>query len=94
MHDISGKFRVKIGPMGLEEFESCLPGRERANRIALIIDRYVTDMLEYDVKLELRSADVPPLVLGTSRRLGQNTWLNRPDDRTTSRLVSYVRDDA
>lgn len=94
MFDISGKFRVKLGPMGLDEFESCLPGRERANRIALIVDQYVTDMLEYDVKLELRSADVPPLVLGDSRRLGQNTWLNKPYDRTTSRLVAYTRDAA
>ena len=90
VRDHSGKFRVALGPVDLGQFESCLPGGDGAQRIGSIVDRYVTDFLDYDVRLDLRSADVPPMILGERRRnLGLNTWLRRPKSEFAIRIVSY-----
>jgi type VI secretion system protein ImpH len=90
VRDYSGKFRVVLGPLGLAEFESCLPGHRGAERIRSVVDRYVTDFLDYDVRLDLKSVEVPPMILGERRRnLGLNTWLRRPKTEHTTRIVSY-----
>jgi type VI secretion system protein ImpH len=88
--DLSGKFRIKVGPLELNGFESCLPGGTGAAAIQRVVDAYVTDFLDYDVELVVQVEDIPPMVLGERRRrLGLNTWLGRPIPRYSRRLVHY-----
>ncbi|MBT8401185.1 MAG: type VI secretion system baseplate subunit TssG [Rhodothermia bacterium] len=88
--DIAGKYQVILGPLGLEQFEACLPGRPGANKIRYLTRMYAPDFLDYDVILRLRTAEVPKPRLGDQRRkLGLNMWLGRPSGDITERTVKY-----
>ena len=91
IHDQSGKFRLEIGPLGLDAFRSLLPGRGGASRVAALVRLYLTDLLDYDVALLLRADEAPPLRLGDtdSARLGRNALLGRPQGDLVRRRVRY-----
>lgn len=92
IYDESGKFRLEIGPVGLDAFRDLLPGRATASRVAALVRLYSSDMLDYDVDLLLRSPEAPPLVLGDteSARLGRNAYLGTPQTPLVRRRVRYV----
>ncbi|MEM1043035.1 MAG: type VI secretion system baseplate subunit TssG [Bacteroidota bacterium] len=90
--DAGGKFRVVLGPMGLEDFEAYLPGGARADALGWLVGLYAPDHLDFDVRLLLRTGDVPGLRLGDrTARLGENTWVGRPREAViTERIVAYA----
>ena len=92
IYDESGKFRLEIGPLGLDAFRDLLPGRGGASRVAALVRLYTSDTLDYDVDLLLKSAEAPPLVLGDteSARLGRNAHLGTPTTPLVRRRVRYV----
>lgn len=92
LHDESGKFRVEIGPLGLGDFRSLLPGGALASRVGQLVQLYVSDMLDYDVDLLLRSPEAPRLRLGdtSSARLGRNAHLGTPRTPLVRRRVRYM----
>ncbi len=69
------KFRIRIGPMGLEEYQRLLPGGESLARLRAVVRNYVGDALDWDVNLILRREEVPRAVLGQTVRLGQTSWI-------------------
>lgn len=73
--DCQHKFRIIVGPMGLEEFRRFLPGSDSLRRLVAWVRNYVGDELLWDVNLVLKKEEVPPLVLGAETRLGWTTWL-------------------
>jgi len=88
--DHQHKFRVRLGPLTLRQYEDFLPGRRAgggaatrpggSGRSALeqLVDwvrLYSCFELDWDVRLCLAAADVPPLKLGAGARLGWTTWL-------------------
>jgi type VI secretion system protein ImpH len=78
MFDRSGKFRVKVGPLGFEAFSRFLPGGSAAAEIAQVVRFYCTDPLDFDLHVTLRGEEVPDLPLagtGVLGRLSQTTWL-------------------
>lgn len=89
--DVSGKFRLRVGPMGREDFEAFLPGGERAEALAYLVRLYAPDHLDFDVLLLLEAEQMPALRLGDRRaRLGENTWLGRPHGAPLAeRIVAY-----
>ena len=90
--DAGGKFRVVLGPMGLEDFESYLPGGDKADALGYLVRLYAPDFLDFDVLLKLKTKDRPPLRLGDrNARLGENTWVGRPPETVvTERTVTYA----
>lgn len=90
--DAGGKFRVVLGPMGLDDFESYLPGGEKADALGYLVRLYAPDFLDFDVLLKLKTEDRPALRLGDrSARLGENTWVGRPPETVvTERTVTYA----
>jgi type VI secretion system protein ImpH len=90
--DAGGKFRVVLGPMGLDDFESYLPGGEKADAIGYLVRLYTPDFLDFDVLLRLKTEDRPALRLGDrGARLGENTWVGRPPETVvTERIVTYA----
>ncbi len=89
--DATGKFRLLLGPLTLEQYLSLLPGGEYAGRLKYIVRLYVRDYLDYDAVLKLRTREIPPLRLGDrALRLGLTTWLGIPDAAMTSREVAYT----
>lgn len=90
--DAGGKFRVVLGPMGLDDFEAYLPGGPKADALGYLVRLYAPDFLDFDVLLRLKTQDRPALRLGDrSSRLGENTWVGRPPETVvTERVVTYA----
>ena len=75
--DRQHKFRIRMGPISLAQYESFLPGAEPLKKLVDWVRLYLGLELEWDVQLRLARAEVPRLVLGRGRRLGWTTWLGR-----------------
>jgi type VI secretion system protein ImpH len=78
-------FGVKMGPMGIDDYMSLLPGSDRQLELREIVDVMNGDCLDYEINLELKKEEVPPLQLSTDKaRLGWSTWLGRSERMDTS----------
>lgn len=71
------KFRIVIGPLSLADYERFLPGGHSLRLLVDWVRNYVRDGLDWDVRLQLRQADVPRLKLGRHARLGYTSWVLR-----------------
>ncbi|WP_299044429.1 type VI secretion system baseplate subunit TssG [uncultured Tateyamaria sp.] len=71
----SAKFRLKIGPLSLRDYERLLPGGGSLPRLRAIVRNYVGDALDWDVNLVLRHDEIPKAQLGHTMRLGQTSWI-------------------
>jgi type VI secretion system protein ImpH len=77
--DCQMKFRVRMGPMSLPDYQRFLPGTPSLHRLHDWVRLYSGDELEWDVQLILRKEEVPALRLGQSGNLGWSTWIgNQP----------------
>ncbi len=85
LKDRSGKFRIALGPLGLEQFENFLPGGAQFEILRQLTSLYAPDLLEFDIKLILKGEEIPNLWLAATgtARLGYSSW-----------LISRQRDDA
>ena len=75
--DVSGKFRLRLGPLTKEQFESFLPGTRNLAELAQIVRWYVGNQFDFDIQLELLAEAVPEIQLDESGNalLGFNSWL-------------------
>lgn len=73
--DLTGKFRLWIGPVGIERYRAFLPGLPDRRRLSDLIDATVRARLDYEVVLIVRDEEVPPWRLGQSGALGHDAWL-------------------
>ncbi|GGM08406.1 type VI secretion system baseplate subunit TssG [Pseudooceanicola nanhaiensis] len=69
------KFRLRIGPLSLPEYERLLPGGASLGRLRAIVRSYAGDALDWDVNLVLRAGETPAPILGQAVRLGQTSWI-------------------
>jgi len=77
--DRQSKFRVRLGPLGLLDYERLLPGGDSLPRLVAVVRNYAGDQLSWDLNLVLKQAEVPSIRLGAAGRLGWSTWLtSRP----------------
>ncbi|MBU0641313.1 MAG: type VI secretion system baseplate subunit TssG [Planctomycetes bacterium] len=74
LFDRSGKFRVKLGPVGFEQYVRFLPPGDAAAELREIVHFYCDDPLEFDVEVTLRGDDVPDTPLGEQGMLGRLSW--------------------
>ncbi len=77
VRDRAGAFRIRIGPLSVDQYRSLLPGSAGLERLARLMRLYVRSPLIFDVELELRAPEVPPLRLAPSEglHLGWMSWL-------------------
>lgn len=76
--DRQHRFRLRLGPLDLTQYESFLPGGAALPRLAALVRQYLCFELDWDVRLVIRKVEVPRTRLGRSGRLGWTTWLGRP----------------
>jgi type VI secretion system protein ImpH len=89
--DRQHKFRIRLGPLTLDQYESFLPGGAPLRKLADWVRMYLCFELDWDVLLLLERDEVPPLMLGKRQRLGWTTWLGR---RRSSTHADDLRLDA
>jgi type VI secretion system protein ImpH len=91
--DCQMKFRVRLGPLTLKDFERFLPGKTGLRRLHDWVQLYTGGELDWDVQLVLRKEEVPPIKIGQSGRLGWTTWIGtrtKPTDPDEVVLSSDV----
>jgi len=80
--DRQHKFRVHLGPLTYEQYESFLPGGGRLRELVDWVRLYLCYELDWDVRLQLQANEVPRIQLGRTHRLGWTTWVGRRPART------------
>jgi type VI secretion system protein ImpH len=71
--DLSGKFRVVIGPLAAAPFESFLPNGTNHLLAKQLIETFLFEPLDYDIEVLLQSIDLITVELGMDNaRLGEN----------------------
>lgn len=101
VRDVSGKFRLHIGPIGRADFAALLPGQALFEEVVRLVRLLVRDRLSFDLVLHLWRDDAPPWRLGAHApdaiRLGYNAWAGQPKSDPAVVLAadeSTDRDDA
>ena len=86
--DCQQKFRIKIGPLDIDNYKRFLPGGRSMARLKRWLDYYVGIELEWDVNLILKKEDVPKTMLSEGSLLGYTSWLgNRTSPKDADDLV-------
>jgi len=77
--DVQHKFRIVVGPLEWEDFESLLPGGTRLDPLQALVRQYVGFEFNWDLRLILRREEVPAWQLGAEKGvglLGRTSWMN------------------
>lgn len=89
--DCSGAVRLRLGPMGLSQYERLLPGAPGGDRLAAWMRNYLGDELWWEATLILRKDEVPRARLGAGARLGYTTWIRSGADADADRADVRIR---
>jgi type VI secretion system protein ImpH len=85
------KFRVVLGPLNRGQFRSMLPEGRGLRRLNALVQNYVGDEIDWDLRLVLDERTDEPMKLGGTR-LGWDAWLGTiPDKRDRQDLLLYPR---
>jgi len=87
VHDTSGNFEVRLGPLAAEDYMKLMPDGDDMNQLRELVDVMNSDGLDYEVTLILRGAEVPRAQLNSPlTRLGWSSWLGetRGEDQTVT----------
>ncbi len=90
--DVQHKFRLRIGPMSLAEFERYLPGGTRFVQSRDWVRNYVGVELAWDAQMVLKRDEVPAARLGMYGKLGWTSWLGMPPGRRNSDADDVILD--
>ncbi len=69
------KFRIVMGPLALEEYETLLPAGNRLKNLLDLVSNYLGFEFNWDVNLILKKDEIPSMQLGQHSRLGWTSWL-------------------
>lgn len=89
--DRQHNFRVHVGPLDLEVFESLLPQGKALPAVKALVEQYIGLELAWDLKLRLKPDQVKPCRLGQHGRLGWTSWLGMKDRQRSVELVLAPR---
>jgi type VI secretion system protein ImpH len=79
------RFRIALGPLRQEQFQSLLPGTPGWKRITALVRSYVGDELKWDLRLMVAEDAIRPARLGGDAQLGRTSWLVAHSNRTRAR---------
>ena len=77
VRDAQHKFRLKLGPLSRQQFDSFLPGTKNANQLVHWLRQYIGIELSWDALLELDKNEVNGIRLGQATPLGLGSWLGK-----------------
>jgi type VI secretion system protein ImpH len=78
VQDFQGAFRITLCPLSAEQYRLFLPGSDAFRRIVRLTRFYVSDPLQFDLRMVIKPEEVPPLRLlpESGLPLGQMSWLS------------------
>ncbi len=88
--DVSGKFRICVGPLSFAKFRGLLPDAAGYASLRRLVPFLLKDQLDYDLALTLRGTEIPVLELSPDcpARLGWSTWLGQAPERDSEVVLS------
>jgi type VI secretion system protein ImpH len=90
--DCMGRVCVDLGPMDFADYLDFTPGSRNLNLLKKLLDLYLNDGLEYDVRFIIRSRTILRLPLKDHRlKLGISYWMGRPAAETVGVHYPYER---
>lgn len=79
--DYMGRVCLDAGPMSFTDYLEFIPGSQKLTLLRDLLDTYLSDGLEYDLRFIIRSSTIQRLPLADRRqRLGLSCWIGRPQD--------------
>ena len=82
-YDICGKFRVVVGPLKRNMYETFFPESDNIKNLQEIVKLYLSEPLRYEIEVQLQSMDLTPVVLGTDNaRIGRTSALGKSVGKT------------
>jgi len=81
-------FRVRIGPVGGDDFARFLPGGDGMAAVRALVAEFNPDLLDWDVEVRLAPDAMPPASLGGGARLGWDTRCEGPPPADATILIS------
>ena len=88
--DLTGKIRLVVGPVGMDQFQDLLPGGEAARTLGAVVRLYTRDALACDVELVLDARAVRPTHLGDGLgQMGRTAFVGRPRGADVRRVATY-----
>ena len=91
--DVRSKFRIRIGPLSMEDFAKFIPGGSASQQINSLTRFYAGAEFDFEVELQLKRTEVPEWRLGTdphSGRLGWTCWTASDSRPSTDPSVIFV----
>lgn len=73
--DRQHRIQVAFGPLKWKQFEALLPGGKALRQLVALMRHYLSQELEWDLRLSLAPEEVPPATLGGQTRLGWTSWV-------------------
>ena len=74
--DVSGKIDIVIGPVDGQEAKKLLPGKEGADKLGSLIERYMDPTLDFDLVILIKPSSILGMQLGDDDvMLGWSTWV-------------------
>ena len=73
--DCQMKYRVRLGPVGIKDFERFVPGRPSLKSLVDWCRLYTGFEFMWDLQVVLKAEEVPSCRLGGAYCLGWNTWV-------------------
>ncbi|MGH8419846.1 MAG: type VI secretion system baseplate subunit TssG [Pseudomonas sp.] len=86
--DRQHKFRIRLGPLKLEEYMGMLPVGEPFRHLVAWVAEYLGHELDWDLNLILQQPYIPKLQLNGQSRLGFNTWLGQPKEHACDLILA------
>ncbi len=82
------RFRIVVGPLGLDDYKRLLPGGKSLRRLQALVRNFAGDAYGWDLRLILKKEDAQPMELGRSGRLGWTCQLlNHAPDADVEDLI-------
>ena len=79
VRDISGSFRVVVGPVNWMLFMAFLPEGKQFRQLMRLLEIYVSELLIWDFAIRIKGKSIPQILLSTTEekqpQLGYNAWL-------------------
>ncbi len=91
VRDVQHKFCLEIGPLSADDYVRFLPGEKAVNELRDWIRQYLGIEYAWEVRVLIRSEEVPATVLSGGGKLGYSTWLgHQPTPTPRGDLVFCV----
>jgi type VI secretion system protein ImpH len=75
--DCQHKFRIRIGPLDLAQYQHFLPGGRALPELVAWVRQYLGVEMDWDLRLLLKPEQVPTVLPGLYGRLGWTSWLGK-----------------